>query len=139
MCRMLSTRQEARERLDGVYQRLRDKYLPADESQPVKDGQFWEWEEMADEFDRQMTAAFLEELVGLSKHAVLAEPGPCPFCQSTNTKWLDDQGQQERRSKHGEVVLPRQVARCRPCGRSFSPSGAALASGCQRASDAAGG
>ena len=139
MSRMRSSRQEARARLDAVFQKLRDKYIPADESQPVKDGKFWEWEEMADEFDREMTAAILEELAGQSAHAALAEPGPCPFCQSTNTKWLDDAGQQERRSKHGEVVLPRQVARCRPCGRSFSPSGATVASGPRRASDAAGG
>lgn len=139
MSRMRSTRQEARERLDEVYQKLRDKFFPADESRPVKEGKFWEWEEMADEFDREMTAAILEELAGQSAHAALAEPGPCPFCQSANTKWLEDTGQQERRSKHGAVVLPRQVARCRPCGRSFSPSGATLASGPWRTSDAAGG
>jgi hypothetical protein len=35
---MQSTRQEARARLDAVFQKLRDKYIPADESQPVKDG-----------------------------------------------------------------------------------------------------
>ena len=139
MSRMRSTRQESRERLDGVYQRLRDKYFPADKSQPVKDGKFWEWEQIADDFDREMTAAILEELASQSVYATLAEPGPCPFCQSANTKWLDEEGQQERQSKHGEVVLPRQVARCRPCGRSFSPSGATVAVGAGCASDATGG
>ena len=139
MSRMLSPRQAARQRLDGVYEKLRDKYLPGDEKQPLQDGLFWEWEEMADAFDRELTAALLEELAGLSQHAALAAPGPCPFCQSPNTKWLAAEGQQERRSKHGAVVLPRQVARCRPCGRSFSPSGATLGSGPAGAFDAAGG
>ena len=139
MSRMRSSRQESRERLDGVYQKLRDKYFPADASQPMKDGKFWEWEQIADDFDREMTAAILEELARQSQHAALPEPGPCPYCQSTNTKWLEEQGQQERQSKHGAVVLPRQVARCRSCDRSFSPSGAPLAVGAGRASDAAGG
>jgi hypothetical protein len=123
------SRQEMRERLDGVYQRVRDKYLPADESQPVKDGKFWEWEQLADEFDRELTAAFLEALAGLSSVAALDVPGSCPFCASSNTKWLEEEGQRERQSKHGAVVVPRQVARCRPCGRSFSPSGAAVGTG----------
>ena len=131
--------QEALARLDGVYFRLREKYFPAGGNPVVKTGSFWEWEDLADEFDRELTGTFLEVVAASSGQAALAEPGPCPFCQSTNTKWLDDAGQQERRSKHGAVVLPRQVARCRPCGRSFSPSGATVASGPRRASDAAGG
>jgi hypothetical protein len=126
---MKSQRQESRERLGRVFQQLCDKYLPADENQPVKDGSFWDWEEMADAFDREMTAAFLEELAHQSAHARLEEPGACPYCGSTNTKWHDAQGQWERQSKHGRVVLPRQVARCRPCGRTFSPSGAAVGAG----------
>ncbi len=139
MCQQRSSRQEARGRMDAAYFKMRDKMLPADESQPVKDGLFWEWEEMADEFDREVTGTFLQELAGTSAQAALVEPGPCPFCQSPNTKWLEEEGQQERQSKHGVVVLPRQVARCRPCGRSFSPSGTAVASGRADARDAAGG
>ena len=135
---MKSQRQESRERLDRVYEQLREKYLPADENQPVKDGKFWEWEDLADAFDREMTAAFLEELAHQSAHAHVEEPGACPFCGSANTKWLEEEGQYERQSKHGKVVLPRQVARCRPCGRTFSPSGAAVAVGAGGASHAAG-
>ena len=133
------SRQEARERLDAVYFKLRDRYLPADESQPMPAGTFWEWEQQAEELDRGVTGTFLEVLAGSSSQASLAEPGPCPFCGSANTKWLEEEGQRERRSKHGLVVLPRQVARCRPCGRSFSPSGAALGSGPRGGSDAPGG
>ncbi len=134
---MKSRRQEARERLDGVYERLREKYLPADESQPVADGKFRQWEAMADEFDREMTAAFMEELARLSDASELAEPGACPHCQSASTRWLEAHGQRERQSKHGVVVLPRQVARCRSCGRSFSPSGKPVGVGSPGASDAA--
>lgn len=134
-----SDREAARQRLTAVFLGALDKYMPADPSQPVKDGKFWEWEELADEFDHAVTGAFLEELAGLSRAAALDDPGPCPFCGSDNTKWLNEEGKRERRSKHGEVVLPRQVARCRPCGRSFSPSGAKLGIGPGGGDDAAGG
>lgn len=134
-----SLRQEARERLARKSEALLEKYIPANESVAVKDGEFWEWEEMADAYDREMTAAILEELVGLSASATLAEPGCCPHSGSGNTKWLQEQGQRERRSKHGLVVLLWQVARCRSCGRSFSPSGATMASVPAGPSDPAGG
>jgi hypothetical protein len=133
----MSRRQQARERLMGVLEKALDKYIPADPSQPMKDGRFWEWEDMADELDREVTGAFLEELACCSATAALAEPGGCPHCGSGNTKWLEEHGQRERRSKHGPVVLPRQVARCRHCGRSFSPSGAAVGLGRAGGADAA--
>ena len=130
--------QEARARLERRLTALCEEYLPEDERRPIKDGKFWEWEEMADAFDREMTAAFLEELAGLSAAAHLKEPGNCPHCGSGNTKWTVPCGQQERQSKHGKVVLPRQVARCRSCGRSFSPSGAGLGPASPGRADAAG-
>lgn len=133
------TRQEARERVLATVKKLLDRHIPEDERLPVKDGAFWEWEEMADEFDREATAIFVEALAELSRQAKLEHPGPCPFCQSGQVRWLDKSKQQERQSKHGVVVLPRQVARCRSCGRSFSPSGAALGAGLQGGSDPAGG
>ena len=135
----MSRRQQARERLMAVVEKALDKHIPADASRPMKDGKFWEWEDMADEFDREVTGAFLEELAGCSAGARLQEPCGCPHCGSGNTKWHQEEGQRERRSKHGPVVLPRQVARCRTCGRTFSPSGAALGTGCAGGIDAAGG
>jgi hypothetical protein len=120
-----------------VLEKALDKYIPADEKQPMKDGKFWEWEDLADEFDREVTGAFLEELAACSATANLAEPGGCPHCGSFNTRWLQEEGQRERRSKHGPVVLPRQVARCRRCGRTFSPSGAAVGVGRAGGTDAA--
>ena len=135
----IRTRQEARDHVLSRVKGLLDRMIPEDESQPVKDGVFWEWEEMADEFDRESTASLMEALAGLSGQAKLNHPGACPACGCLRTRWLDQEKQQERQSKHGVVVLPRQVARCRSCGRSFSPSGAALAAGSPGGPDAAGG
>lgn len=132
------TRQEARAKFDELCRRVRDKYLPADGSQPVAEGKFWEWEDQADAVDRELTAGFLELLGQLSGQAQLADPGACPFCGSPRVRWLHAEGQRERRSKHGAVVLPRQVAQCRSCDRSFSPSGAALGSGPAGGADAPG-
>ena len=134
----ITTRQEARDRVLTTVKKLLDQMIPEDETQPVKDGVFWEWEEMADAFDREATASLMEALAGLSAKAKLAEPGACPGCGSQNVRWLDESKQLERQSKHG-VVVPRQVARCRSCGRSFSPSGGPLEVGSRGASDAAGG
>jgi hypothetical protein len=133
------TRQEAREHVLSRMKAILDRMMPADAGMPVKDGVFREWEDMADEFDRETTAALMEALAGLSEKAKLDQPGVCPACASANVRWLDPDKQQERQSKHGVVVLPRQVARCRSCGRSFSPSGTAVATGPARASHAAGG
>src|ERR1035437_3184057 len=71
-------------------------------------GKFWEWEDQADALDRELTGGFLEILGQLSGQAKLEDPGACPFCGSKRVRWLDVEGQRERRSKHGEVVLPRQ-------------------------------
>ena len=132
------TRREARDQVLSKVKTLLDRMIPEDENQPVKDGVFWEWEVMADEFDREATASLIEALAGLSGKARLDHPGVCPACGCPRTRWLDPDKQQERQSKHGVVVLPRQVARCRSCGRSFSPSGALLESRCPGASDPAG-
>lgn len=133
------SRQEARERVLATLKKMLDKHLPEDEKLPVKDGKFWEWEDMADEFDREVTGAFVESLAAVSGQAKLEQPGACPFCGCKRVRWLEKCKQRERQSKHGVVVLPRQVARCRSCGRSFSPSGAGLGSGRQDDADATGG
>ena len=132
------TPQEAREELDRYYFQLREKYVPS-EAPPAKDGEFAEWEQKVDEFQRELMPKLLEILACLSPRASLEEPGHCPHCGSGNTKWLEETKQRERQSKHGKVVLPRQVARCRSCGRSFSPSGAGLGPAGGNAADAPGG
>ena len=133
------TREEARAELRKVFEASLDQYLPADPSQPVKDGLFYEWEDPADEFDRRVTGKFVEVLANVSGQAQQAHPGVCPHCQSATTRWLDPAAQRERQSKHGAVVLPRQRAQCRSCGRSFSPAGDRLELGLPGGADAAGG
>jgi hypothetical protein len=114
-----------------------DRHIPEDVTKPVKDGLFWEWEEMGDEFDREVTGTFVEMLARLSSHAQVEHPGACPFCKSLHVRWVKETGQKERQRKHGEVVLPRQVAQCRSCNRTFSPSGAGLGTRPAGGSDAA--
>lgn len=135
----IHTRQEAREHVLTRVKALLDRMIPEDVSKPVKDGIFWEWEEMADEFDREATASLMEALAGLSGQAKLDHAGSCPSCGCLRTRWLDKGKQLERQSKHGKVVLPRQVARCRSCGRSFSPSGAPLEARSEGGVDPSGG
>lgn len=131
------TRQEARSKLDALYRRVRDKYLPEAAGQPAAEEKFWQWEDQADALDREFTGGFLEILGQLSGQAKLEHPGCCPFCGGQKVRWLDAGGQRERLSKHGEVVLPRQVAQCRSCDRSFSPSGAGVGPGREGGPDAA--
>ncbi len=122
-------RLEAREKMMELCQALVDRYIPKKENKNIADGLFVKWEEMADEFEREITGGFLEVLAQMSAGTDLAKPGLCPHWQSGNMKWLDSGGQRERQSEHGPVVVPRQVACCRSCGRSFSPSGSGVGSG----------
>jgi len=120
----LKSRTEARQRLQAVLESLLDRFVPADEAQPLRGCTFGEWEDQADEFDRTLTAAFLEELATLDEAALAQHAGRCPHCSSTRV-YLDKRGDQvEIQSKHGPVVIPRQTCRCRLCDRTFSPSGA---------------
>ncbi len=114
-------RLETRDKMMELCQALVDRYIPKKEDKNIADGLFVEWKDMAQEFEREITVGFLEVLAQLSEAAAMAKPGLCPHCQSGNVKWLDSGGQRERQSEHGPVVVPRQVARCRSCDRSFSP------------------
>lgn len=123
----LTDRQQSRQRLDGVFHRLLDRFVPADESVPLKGRTFREWEDQADQFDREMTAAFLEELAALDSSARGDSGGCCPHCGSERV-YLVKGGERktELQTKHGRVVLEQQQCRCRSCDRTFSPSGSRL-------------
>jgi hypothetical protein len=107
------TRQEAWEHVFQTVQGWVDRMIPEDQSQPVRDGLFWAWEEMADAFDREATAALLEAWAGLSGQGQRAHPGACPACGCLRTRWLDADQQQERPSRPAVVVVPRQVGGAR--------------------------
>jgi len=122
----LTNREQARARLHKVFEGLLDRYVPADESVPMRGCTFREWEDQADEFDQQMTGALLEALAGLDDAAEVEEAGRCPHCSSDRVYLAKDSRQVEVQTKHGLVVLQRQTCRCRACNRSFSPSGAIM-------------
>ena len=122
-------RQEARKRLEQVLAGLLDRYIPTDEGVPLRGRTFREWEDQADEFDQQITGAFLETLANLDEAAVTEEAGCCPHCGSDRAYTIKDSDQVEIQTKHGPVVLPRTCCRCRSCGRSFFPSESRLGSG----------
>lgn len=123
----LTDRQSARTRLEGILEALLNRFIPADESKPMKGQTFREFEDQADEFDRQLTAAFLEELAALSPGAQANQGGCCPHCLSDRVYLIKGKPRQtELQSKHGIVVLAQQQCRCRSCDRTFSPSGPRL-------------
>jgi hypothetical protein len=133
------TREQARERLLKQCQEIVERRIPLDPNKPVRGEKFREWEDQADEVCREIGGAFLETLSQLNSQAHADTPGTCPYCGSDSARFLEAAVQQERQSTHGPVVLPRQVARCRSCGRTFSPSGAGVGDGCGSAADAQGG
>ena len=119
----LTDRQQARERLRGILEELLDRFIPAQESKPLRGRTFREWQEQADTFDRQMTAAFLEERAALDSAALAQSGGRCPHCGSDRVYLVKGTHATELQTKHGRVVLAQQQCRCRACDRTFSPSG----------------
>lgn len=120
------TRQEARERLTQVFEQLRDRLIPLEESKPLKGALFREWEAQADELERTLTTVFLEERAGLEDNAGVSGAGRCPHCNSERVYLEQRTVQGERQTPHGPVVLEEQRCRCRSCDRTFSPSGPRL-------------
>jgi DNA-directed RNA polymerase subunit RPC12/RpoP len=120
----LMDRQQARNYVSSRFQGLLDRFLPASESVPLKGGSFVEFEQQADEFDRQLTAAFLEARTMLDDRAQTEEAGRCPHCSSTRVYLEKKKRQVEVQTPHGLVVMQQQSCRCRECHRSFSPSAA---------------
>jgi DNA-directed RNA polymerase subunit RPC12/RpoP len=112
--------------LQKVFEAALGRVIPAEGVGALKGHTFREWEDQADAFDRTVTAALLEERAALEENARVAEGGRCPFCSSRNVYMRKEQGKVEVRTTHGVAVVERQKARCRGCGRTFSPSGPGL-------------
>ena len=120
----LTDRQAARERLTRMFEALRDRLIPADESVPLKGGTFREWEDQADQIERGLCPAFLEERAALESNARVERAGRCPHCGSDRVYLIHGHHKSELRTPHGEVVMEQQSCRCRSCDRAFSPPGA---------------
>lgn len=120
----LTDREAARARMRAILEAELDRLIPADESKPLVGKTFIEWEQQADELDRSVTAAFMEERAALDHAAVVSTGhcGACPDCGSGRVTLLKQRAPAERQTNHGKVVLSEQRCRCRACGRHFSPS-----------------
>ena len=122
----LTSRRESRHRLLKLFQQSLDRIIPEEESAPLRGQTFRDFEEQAEELRRTLLPAVLEERAGLEPTALVEEGGVCPFCAAERVSLTAGSEQREITSPHGVVVLTHQRARCRSCGRSFSPAGAGL-------------
>jgi hypothetical protein len=125
--------------LDAIYQSLRDKLIPADESVPLQGGKFIDWENQADQIEKELCTAFMEERAALEAEAKVDGGGHCPRCGSDRVYLMKEESKVEVRSTHGLVVMHKQRCRCRACDRTFSPSGARLADAQRSGTDTQGG
>jgi len=119
-----TTRKEARERAIKAFVAGLDRIIPADESVPLKGSTFRDWENQVENLRQATLPTVLEERAALEQTALAESAGRCPHCGSDRTYLEKEAGRMEVISPHGEVVLPRQQARCRCCDGSFSPSAA---------------
>jgi len=99
-----------------------DRMIPPDEEVPLKGATFADFEDQVEELARGVLPLVLEERAALESNAEVTMAGRCPHCGSERTYLEKQVTQPEIRAVHGPVVLPRQHARCRACGGSFSPS-----------------
>jgi hypothetical protein len=134
-----TTREEARQRVMAAVSAALDRMIPLDEGVPLQGAIFLDFEDQVEAFGRQVLPTLLEERAALEGMAQVTTPGACPHCGSARVRWIGAAAQTELLSPHGKVVVPRRAARCRVCGRTFSPSGACVGASGGSSADAAGG
>lgn len=120
----LTDRRGARARLRAMFDAELDRLVPEDEGKPLQGQFFRDWEDQADELVARVGRNFLRERAKLEENAEHEHPGDCPHCGSSRTYFMRYGRKSELISKHGEIPLARQTARCHECQRTFSPSGA---------------
>ena len=118
-----TTRHEARARILAAVSARLDRMIPSDEGVALRGATLADFEDQVEELARETLPVFLEERAALELNALVSAAGRCPHCGSERTYLEKQVTQPEMRSLHGLVVLPKQHARCRGCGGSFSPSG----------------
>lgn len=136
----LTDRRGARGRLRAAFEAELDRLIPEDESKGLQGQFFRDWEDQADELVALIGRSFLLERSRLEPNAQQEHAGACPHCgEGESTYFLKYRPRGELISRHGEVPVSQQSARCRRCGRTFSPSGAGLASSGGGSADSQGG
>lgn len=118
-----TTRKQARARIRAMVDLMLDRIMPEDEEVPLKGVTFADFEDQVEELARGVLPVVLEERAALAGNAEVSEAGRCPHCGASRTYLEKQMTQPEIRCLYGVVGLPRQHARCRGCGGSFSPSG----------------
>lgn len=119
-----TTRQEARARIRAAFETQLNRLIPEDEGIPLKGATFADFEDQAELLAQATLPVVMEERAALEPSAAVEAAGRCPHCGSDRVYLEKQETQPEMRSRYGPVVIPKQHARCRRCGGSFSPSGA---------------
>ena len=119
-----TTRQAERAGIMAAVEAQLDRIIPRDEGVPLRGATFADFEDQAESLAQAALPVVLEERAALESNAAVQAAGRCPHCGSQRTYLKPQETQPQMRSLHGAVVIPRQHARCRACGGSFSPSGA---------------
>ena len=135
----LTSRKEARERLLKLFADSLERIFPADETSPLRGQTFGDFENQVENMRRAVLPAILEERTALEPTAHVECGGHCPFCQSQRVYLQKEAKKKEVIGPHGPVVMMQQMARCRNCGRSFSPSEASVGPARGGPADATGG
>ena len=132
-----TTRAAARAKILAAFAAQVDRIIPADEAVPLKGATFADFEDQVETLARAALPVALQERAALAPEAEVATPGRCPHCRAAAVYLEKGATQPAVHSRHGAVVVPRQHARCRTCGGSFSPSGAGLGVAGRGATDVA--
>jgi DNA-directed RNA polymerase subunit RPC12/RpoP len=119
-----TTREAARARILAAFQAQLDRVIPADAAIPLKGAIFADFEDQVETLAQATLPVALEERAALADSAQVERAGRCPHCGSGAVYLEKEETQPEVQSRHGRVIVPKQHARCRACGGSFSPSGA---------------
>lgn len=117
-----TTRQQARDRALQVFMASLDKFIPPEESVPLKGRTFLDWEKQAEQLKRAVIPTLLEERALLEDNAAVERGGHCPYCSSGSVYLEKQTTRREVHSPDGPVVIEEQHCRCRCCDGSFSPS-----------------
>ena len=122
----LTTRKEARERLLKLFEASLDRIIPPEDGTPLKGQTFRDFEDQAEAVRKTILPAIVEERVALEPTAKVDCAGHCPHCGSDRVYLVKESRKTEVIGPHGPVPVELQMARCRCCDRSFSPSRAVI-------------
>ena len=131
-----TNRQAARAKILAAFTAQLDRLIPADEAVPLKGATFADFEDQVETLAQAALPVALEQRAALAPEATVAGAGRCPHCGAAAVYLEKEVTQPTLHSRHGAVVVPRQQARCRACGGSFSPAGPGLGSAGGSAADA---